>query len=179
MPSFKRILVPVDFSEASRSALDHAVQLAWSFGATVDVLHVWREPLPVLASALQDIPRTLATHDALRERAEARHLLELLLAEVRRRGRAPRAMGAYVLPGDPVHTILEVAHTARHDLIVMGTRGRRGLAQLLLGSVAQQVVRAAPCQVLTVHGARPSIAADAAHPGANGGGSTAQSGRAA
>ncbi|HEV8323649.1 MAG TPA: universal stress protein [Myxococcota bacterium] len=161
MPSFKHILVPIDFSEAARAALDYGAQLAWSFGAALDALHVWREPLPVLASALQDIPRTLTTPDALRERAEARHLLELLLADLRRRGRAPRAMGAYVLPGDTVATILDVARTARHDLIVMGTRGRRGLAELLLGSVAHHVVRLAPCPVLTIHAPAVAAATDA------------------
>ena len=139
MKQFRKILVPVDFSESSQKALELAV----SFDAEVDALHVW-EPPSVVALDVQVFnpgqTQTLVEH--ARRTAEER--MQELLAAV------GRPVGSAVLVGSPADTIVERAEEGGYDLVVMGTHGRRGVARAVIGSVAEQVVRRAPCPVLTV-----------------------------
>jgi universal stress protein A len=152
------ILVPVDFSDSSLAAVEHALALAERFGSTIELLHVWSLP-----SALgPDEPVPLPDHagETMSEYAEgqAGEALESMLVDLQERGARVRAK---LERGEPVKTILDTAREGGHDLIVMGTHGRTGLAHLVRGSVAEQVVRRAPCPVLTIR----VVDADAQHDG--------------
>ena len=147
MLKISKILTPVDYSPCSRAALDHALFFAQRFAAKVDVLHVWDVPPSVRADMMvmsEDGPQSMQNvllHGANREMDE---FLAGLSAEQRAR------VAIKVEHGDAVPTIIEVAGRDGYDLVVMGTHGRTGLSQLLMGSVAEKVVRQAPCPVLTV-----------------------------
>jgi nucleotide-binding universal stress UspA family protein len=144
----KKILVPFDFGEPAEHALDFAQKLAPSFGASVEVLYV----VPYLPSAALPIPELgaipLAAHavDEMEEDARTR-LQEALSPEDTRH----RFLRKTVKVGDPRAQIVAYAAAEGVDLIVMGTHGRTGAARFLLGSVAERVVREAPCPVLTLH----------------------------
>jgi nucleotide-binding universal stress UspA family protein len=144
----KRILVPFDFGEPAEHALDFAQKLATSFGASVEALYV----VPYLPSAALPIPELgalpLAAHAVDEMVGDAKTRLHEALSPEDTRHRYLRKT---VQVGDPRAQI--VAHAAAEgvDLIVMGTHGRTGAARFLLGSVAERVVREAPCPVLTLH----------------------------
>ena len=150
-PGIARILVATDFSETSELALDYARAMAERFGASIHLLHVLDEPpeLPTLGSdvfAAEMAALCTARHERARQR------LRRLLTPAE--GARFSATGE-VRTGRAAETIHDVANERRVDLIVMGTHGRSGVAHLLLGSVAEKVVRMARCAVLTV---RPDIA---------------------
>lgn len=134
-----RILVPVDFSECSTAALEHAVKLSREFGASIDVLNVVEPsccgtplvPPSMLRSALAESATKLA--GMLKPLQDGTVALE------------SRAVLGY-----PPDAILSAIETKKYDVVVLGTHGRRGPSPLLLGSVAEQIVRRAPCPVLTV-----------------------------
>jgi nucleotide-binding universal stress UspA family protein len=146
MTPFTRILVPTDFSPAADQALARARGLAEAFGASLHLIHVFEDPFtaaayaPEVFAALPPDYREAALADATRQ------LDERLGAEER------RTFGSTtdVIVGLPAREIVRFAAAHDIDLIVMGTHGRGGLAHLLLGSVAERVVRTAPCAVLTV-----------------------------
>jgi nucleotide-binding universal stress UspA family protein len=127
-----RILAPTDFSVRSLTALEHAEDLARAFGAELIVVHVEE----VTPSELVELTNGVA------EREVARVVKHLLADHMRACG--------LVRAGVPAAEILKVAEEEKVDLIVMGTHGRKGLQHLLLGSVAERIVRAARCPVLTV-----------------------------
>ncbi len=144
-----KILVPVDFSECSLRAVDTAMTLARSFAAEVDILHVWEMSAYLAPEAflLPSItPASLSTFAATRAGTWMKEFLGFLEAEgVPARGRLEG--------GAPWSTIVRVAEEERYDLVVLATHGHTNLAHILLGSVAERVVRHAPCPVLTVRGA--------------------------
>ena len=133
----KQILVATDFSEASAAALAHGRALARSFGATLHVLHVMENlflrPVPGDPYALKAATTT--------------QLKDCLTADDRS---SLHAIAALRTGDTPAEAIVEYAKRHRIDLVVMGTHGRAGMARLLLGSVAETVVRTATCPVLTV-----------------------------
>jgi nucleotide-binding universal stress UspA family protein len=142
---FKRIIVPIDFSPSSRLALEHAKALVTKFGGVLEVVHVVEErvvtgPWPAEGHAMSP-----QIEEALLRNAE-HALLACLTKEERNRYGATLTL----LTGPPAMTIVEHAASCRADLIVMGTNGRSGLSHLLLGSVAERVVRTASCPVLVV-----------------------------
>jgi nucleotide-binding universal stress UspA family protein len=144
----KKILVPFDFGAPAEHALDFAQKLAPSFGASVEALYIVGY-LPNAAlpnSELGAIPVAAHQVDDLVADGEAR-LHEALAAQDTRH----RFLRKTVRVGDPRAQILAHAAADGVDLIVMGTHGRTGAARLLLGSVAERVVREAPCPVLTIH----------------------------
>jgi nucleotide-binding universal stress UspA family protein len=147
MIAFRRILCPIDFSESSRHALDHAVEVARWYGGTITALHAL-QPIPytdpLMAGALVFTPEDL-------ERA-GRDLAGFVKDEV---GRTP--VEPAVVQGAAAPVILEQARTLPADLVVLGTHGRSGFERFMLGSVTERVLRKAPCPVLTV----PPRAADA------------------
>ncbi len=149
MAPFKKILVPVDFSKYSSRALEVACELARSFAAPLTLLHAYAiptYPLPegyVLAS-----PETVA--ELLDKTQQAMNATKARALELG----AP-AVEVVVAEGPPFAEIVRTAAEQGHDLIVMGTHGRTGLAHALLGSVAEKVVRKAPCAVLTVRDTAP------------------------
>jgi nucleotide-binding universal stress UspA family protein len=145
MSEIRRILVAVDFSEPSRLAFDYAANLGEKFGADVDVLHVWEVPAFVPPGGVVVVGNASASlADMVKKAAEEG--LERFIADGVKRG--VRIREAHVQMGYPAHTIVEAA--VGYDLLVLGTHGRSGVSRVLLGSVAERVVRHAPCPVLTV-----------------------------
>lgn len=145
MIRLQKVLVPTDFSEPSAKALDYGKELARAFGASLHVLHAVEEPF-VHGWTSEGY---LAALPEIREQALAeatRRLEEAVPADERSR----QATELATRVGDPFREILRYAKGRAVDLIVMGTHGRGGMAHLLLGSVAEKVVRTAPCPVLTV-----------------------------
>jgi nucleotide-binding universal stress UspA family protein len=144
MVDIKKILVPVDFSECSDHALDVAIAIARKLGASIELLHAYE--LPVLASpegAIFAGPETMRglmdqAAEQLGKRIEARSRFEVPLTSIAMQGPAWSA-------------IVERARSLPADLIVMGTHGRTGFVRMVLGSVAERVVRSAEVPVLTVH----------------------------
>lgn len=137
--SIQHILVAIDFGEPSSHALDVALDLARKLDAKLTLVHVWWTPTLAYSS---DIPWPVA--DIVRE---AQQMLDAVLVGVKLR--YPRT-DAILREGIPASQILAVAAECGADLIVMGTHGRRGLPRVLLGSVAEKVVRRSPVPVLTV-----------------------------
>lgn len=149
MIAVKKILVPVDFSDGARAALDLAAGLATAFSAAIELYHVWQPPplVPVplvVVSPEQGRPLTLEQLARTEAGTQMKDLVEHL------RGRGVATVTSRVGVGDPAHEILDLARVGGFDLIVMGTHGRHGIAHALLGSVAEKVVRRATCPVLTV-----------------------------
>jgi nucleotide-binding universal stress UspA family protein len=142
--SFKQILCAIDFSDSSRQAMRAAVELARDSGASLTLFHVWhvpalfvfgQAPLPpdITADIVADATRGLAQWKSEAEKLGAKRI-------------STRLAG-----GIPWHEIVEALKRNReYDLVVMGTDGRTGLKHSLLGSVAEKVVRHAPCPVLVV-----------------------------
>jgi nucleotide-binding universal stress UspA family protein len=149
------VLVAMDFSVAARAALERARALATTFGASLHVFHVVTEPLGEPWSGYVPAAQFIETVERLQAEAQER-LTEYLPVDERRN---PRVVVATAW-GDPGEQILQYAEAHGVDLIVCGTHGRCGWNRVLMGSVAERVVRLAPCPVLTVH-ASPA-AADAA-----------------
>jgi nucleotide-binding universal stress UspA family protein len=136
----RTILHPTDFSASSEGALVHACALAKDYGAEVELLHVW-EPLIVMGGEKypqvppNDVKETMARLDVLPVPESS--------VKVTRK----------VVVGEPAEEIVREAKHRPCDIIVMGTHGHAGLARVLLGSVAEGVLRHATCPVLTVRSA--------------------------
>lgn len=145
MMPIRTILFPTDFSDPSRAAFGFACSLARDYGAELVIAHVAGPP--VLMSANGVLPPIPVESDSDRLREE---LLGLTPPDPRVRTRRELA------EGDAVHEILRLAGEAKADLIVMGTHGRSGVGRVLMGSVAEAVLRKAPCPVLTVRGSIPA-----------------------
>jgi universal stress protein A len=151
--SFEQILVPVDYSSYSRTALGAALALAQRFGSSVEVVHVWDRPSYVSDTLMVGhlgAQKSLA--ELIRENAESD--MEKFLAEA-----LPQNPGVVVrrtlLSGEPVSTLLQKLREGGHGLVVVGTHGRTGLRHALLGSVAERLVRLSPVPVLTVPQVEP------------------------
>ena len=146
MTRIRRILVPTDFSTTADAALLRARDLAERLGASIHLLHVFEHPYTGGGFATDGyIPIPEHVRDS------ARHSVERLLAE-----RMPPKERTFfggtteITYGTTARAIIDCAEAQSIDLIVMGTHGRTGLAHVLMGSVAEKVVRTAPCPVLTV-----------------------------
>jgi nucleotide-binding universal stress UspA family protein len=142
----KKILVATDFSEPSEAALAYGRELARSFGAQLTVLHV-AENVAARAYGADGIVfvEPELQHDV---DAAARKRVDALLSNEDRD--VLRAEAVVLTSNVTAGTIVEYAKSESIDLIVMGTHGRGAVAHLLMGSVAERVVRTAPCPVLTV-----------------------------
>ena len=140
------ILVPTDFSPDARAALVKAKDLARAFGSRIVILHAYRVDLPM---STPDLGGGFVLPDRFYEdlRASATSEVEALAAATVKDG--VQAEGLAV-EDHPAAAILETAKRLPADLIVMGTRGLTGLAHVVLGSVADRVIREASCPVLTV-----------------------------
>ena len=137
----QRFLVPIDFSEYANQALDYAINLAGKLDARLTLLHVIQS-IPMGGA---DMGVTLPYSYIQDLEAEITQSMESCLARVTAAGLEGEIVVAH---GVPFHEILETAKTQQVDLIIMGTHGRTGLQHVLLGSVAEKVVRLAPCPVL-------------------------------
>jgi nucleotide-binding universal stress UspA family protein len=136
-------LVPLDFSTYADQALDYAIRLAGTLNARLTLLHVI-QPVPM---AGVDMGVTLPEAYVQKMEEEVQRSMADALARVTAAGLTGERI---VLYGVPLQEIVNVARVRQVDLIVMGTHGRTGLLHVLLGSVAEQVVRLAPCSVLVV-----------------------------
>jgi nucleotide-binding universal stress UspA family protein len=154
---FKRILVPMDFSPPSDAALEYARGIAARFGATLELLHVAEDPYRAFYSAEVFVPAVEGFRDEILNDT-AKRLSDCL----RPSDIADYHATAESIIGTPAACIVEYAEGHDVDLIVMGTHGRGGMSHLLMGSVAERVVRTASCPVLTVRGTGKTAAAAAA-----------------
>jgi nucleotide-binding universal stress UspA family protein len=148
MIQLTRILVATDFSDASDVALSYGRTLAQTFGASLHLLHVMENPFLRAHAADPHVLRA----------GTLSHLNDRLTVNDRTRLKATAVLATADSPAEEI-----ARHAAKYeiDLIVMGTHGRGAIAQLLMGSVAEKVVRIAPCPVLTVrHPEREFVVAD-------------------
>jgi nucleotide-binding universal stress UspA family protein len=146
MLRIKNILVATDFSECSESALTYGRALAHRFSARLHVLHAV-EIMPPDVVGMGGFVSAVPQLQADLEKG-AREQLERTLSEDDRRELA--AVTVLTTGETPAHAIDEYATKSEIDLIVIGTHGRRGLSHIVMGSVAEKVVRTSPCPVLTV-----------------------------
>ena len=143
---FRKVLCPIDFSDHSLAALNLALKVTQQNDAKLYLLNV--APVPAGAAGFQPVPM-----DAYPFHEEDRH--EELAELARERIPAAVRYETLVISGDPAERVLETARGLAADLIVMGTHGHRGLTRLVLGSVAERVVRESPVPVLSVHVTAP------------------------
>jgi len=156
---FERLLVAVDLSDCSRAALDYAMALGEGVGArAIMVLHVLgpesmraciKKRCPFMARSSEG-PVLLDDSELINLVAEEREKSYATLQCFVPAVSAPQKVQLQVLIGDPVERIVEAAERVHADLLIMGTHGRTGLQRVVMGSVAEQVLRAASCAVLAV-----------------------------
>ena len=135
------ILVPTDFSEYSRQALSYAEMVAKTFDAKIVLIHV----IDTVSYAVTESVQWTEVYARLE--ATIQPMLDGLIREAEKRGVAAESK---LTQGVPYDQIVKTAENVHADLVVMGTHGRTGIPHVLLGSVAERVVRLAPCPVLTV-----------------------------
>jgi nucleotide-binding universal stress UspA family protein len=140
----RHILVAHDFNETSDAALEYALNLARPLGARVTVLHAYEIPSLGAPEVL-----VLATDWTKQIGIVARERLDKLVASASTRG---TQVAAELREGSAWRAIDTFAREAAVDLVVVGSHGRHGLPHALLGSVAEKIVRTAPCPVLVVRG---------------------------
>ena len=143
MMEIKTILVPTDFSDHSREAIQTAIGLAKTLGARVHLTHVLHNPVQIGATGQVAIPQDL--WGQMRDAAARK--LEKASQTVSSEG---IEVETQLTEGVNAQSIVELAKKIEADLIVMGTRGLSGLKHVMLGSVAERTVRLAPCPVMTV-----------------------------
>jgi nucleotide-binding universal stress UspA family protein len=143
MIALKTVLVPTDFSECSEAAVRYGRALAQAFGASLHLLHVVQDPYRQAWAAEGFAAPVTDLVDQWEKQARAR--LEEIAAQC-----TPVATTFDARIGSPFSDIAAYASEKNVDLIVIGTHGRGPLGHMLLGSVAERVVRRAPCPVLTV-----------------------------
>jgi nucleotide-binding universal stress UspA family protein len=143
MAGWRRICCAVDFGEPSRLAMLEAAELAARFGAELWLVHVHAPPV-LVATDMLVAPRAVAEMAAV----EAERTLAGWRGAAERITR--RTVRTQVLAGDAARELVRFARAEGFDLVVLATHGRRGLRRVVLGSVAEHVVREAPCEVLVV-----------------------------
>ncbi len=145
MTAIRRILITTDFSDCSKEALQHAIYLARQLDAELYLLHVFEPPVYTQSNLPTLHPSVRQWIDDLRM-AESRKF-DAMAKEV---GQEGIKLNPLFKEGTPFITVLQTAEAIQADLIVLGTHGRTGLDRLLMGSVAERVVRQAPCPVFIV-----------------------------
>lgn len=143
MAHFKRILFATDFSETSSYAVAHALLMAKTFGAQLHVLHVLESEIPAMMDGAAYLPPNYFEEI---EKQAAEKLEEV----ISRNDRDQLTVTLVMRRGAAFLEIIRYARDQKMDLIVLGTHGRGALAHVLLGNVAEKVVRKAPCPVLTI-----------------------------
>jgi universal stress protein A len=146
--SIRRILVPIDYSQNSKLALAYGADLAVTFGASLDIVHVWDRPTYVTDAVM--VQRPGEAHKPIGEliRENAQKDMDEFLGELSLPSGV--AVTSRLLSGEPASTLLTELKNGQHDLVVLSTHGRTGFAHLLLGSIAEKLVRLSPVPVLTV-----------------------------
>jgi nucleotide-binding universal stress UspA family protein len=146
MIAMKNILVATDFGEAADNALVYGRELAQRFGATLHVLHVAEN---VYISAFGAETYASFAPDLQRDLEESAHK-RLAEAIIDSDGSGPSTIPVVMTSSSPAFAIIDYSRAQHIDLIIMGTHGRGALGHILMGSVAERVVRLAPCPVLTI-----------------------------
>jgi nucleotide-binding universal stress UspA family protein len=144
METRMKILHPTDFSDCATAAQTTALDLVRRLGGEIVLLQVLVET-PLYGESVLNMPTVRRVYDAQRKWAEK--TLEARAADLRQGG---TKASWRVQVGVPFEEIVKIADEERADMIVMGTHGRAGLNRALLGSIAERVIRLAPCPVLTV-----------------------------
>jgi len=146
MKRIKRIVYATDFSRASTPAFSAAVNLAASVGARLAIVHVVSGLLPLLPDQYFDP----SLYERLKRdaRAWSSRRLQALAARARKQG--AQRVTTVTREGDPATEIIRMARAEHADLLITGTHGRGGVPRFLIGSVADRLVRTAPCAVMTV-----------------------------
>jgi len=139
----QHVLVPIDFSATADRALAYAIALAQQLQARLTLLHV----LDMTPVTMDEMTAGMTATYLEAQETEAQRLLQASRERVQRAGLQGESL---LVQGPPPQTILDTAGEQGVDLIIMGTHGRTGLARVLLGSVAEHVVRQGPCPVLVV-----------------------------
>ncbi len=139
--SIQKILVPYNFSQHSEHALEWAIELAERYQARLELLHVIHILPPVV-----DIAGDVYEQAEQAQLATAQKHLETV--GTKKTHGTPVMLGSHVRRGVPFQTICDEAATRKAGLIVMGSHGRTGLSHVFIGSVAERVLRHAPCPVL-------------------------------
>lgn len=143
MVTYQRILLATDFSDSSSVAVEHACLLAKTFHAELHVIHVLETDISMMGDGINYLPLNYFEEvekqapERLRRVVPQEYRSDLVVIPVLRRGA-------------PFLELVQYARDSKADLIVMGTHGRGAVAHLLMGNVAEKVVRKAPCAVLTV-----------------------------
>ena len=149
---YRRVLVPIDFSEHSKRIVSYATRTASRHNSTIYLLHVFQIPdYLVIPYAPQREISAGARSQLDAAELEARENLEAVAQELSNRG---IKVQAYLRVGYPFDEIVLVANHFDVDLIIIGSHGRGGISRLLVGSTAERVVEHAPCPVLVVKGSR-------------------------
>jgi nucleotide-binding universal stress UspA family protein len=160
---YKRILAPIDGSETAQRAFGYALALARDYGAELMPIYVIDVPVGAFQAPGFDpsIVRDALQQEGERLKSEAQALMQRENVTG-----TPRVVEADVPGGDVAERLLEEAHATDCDVIVMGTHGRRGVKRLMLGSVAERLMRMSCCPVLMIPGnvkaVSPAQAADVA-----------------
>lgn len=143
MAVFSKILVPVEYSEPCREALELAAALAEPASASLVVLHAWEVPTYVTDHVS---PGGHSLFDMVRSRAEDE--MKAFLS----RAKLPKGVlvETRIESGEPAHVVLNGIRDTGSDLVVLSTHGRTGLSHMVLGSIAEKIVRLSPVPVLTV-----------------------------
>jgi len=149
MSGIKKILVPTDFSEASKAALKYACELATATNASLCILHAFEDPYPVGGCPEHcSLPQDYFEHFDRSARRRLDAFVEAVVAPDEGKQHRVRLV---VRRGTAAPQILRYLHEHDDiDLVVMATHGRGGVARLMMGSVADKIVRAAKCPVLTI-----------------------------
>ena len=145
MIAIRRVLAPTDFSDSSAPAVRYAAELAAKFGAELTLLHVVQDLNLVVPDVMMPLPTPAPALEEMMAGAKAG-----IATFVEKLGLQPLHPKAEVRIGAPAAEIVAAAAELKADLLCIGTHGRTGLAHFLLGSVAERIVRHAPCPVLTV-----------------------------
>jgi nucleotide-binding universal stress UspA family protein len=151
MTRFNKILVATDFSATADAALDLAVELARAYGSTVHVAHVV-DNLAVLVAPIPSPAVDFGQMQADMERGALAHLHEVIQRSCTGVDAPPVVLASHLT----AFALVNYARDCGADLIVSGTHGRSGVSAVMMGSVAQKLVRSAPCPVLTVRGTVPT-----------------------
>jgi nucleotide-binding universal stress UspA family protein len=144
----KKVVVPVDYSESSLGVLRFAAEIAERAGGELTALHVWEcmphAPPDLKVRGPDGKPRRL--EDVIRSNAEKE--MQEFLAGAKLPASVP--IRTKVVSGDAAKRVLERLNAGKHDLVVMGTHGRGGFKHMVLGSVAEKIIRESPVPVITV-----------------------------
>jgi len=146
LESARTIVVPVDFSAASETLLREATHLARLYGAGIHLLHIYQDVFSVLSMRTFDLNEEVVEQVMIKElRAKCDELLSAVETDI--------PITIIMRKGETADEILEYVDEIKADLIVVATNARSGLEEFFIGSIAQSIVRSAPCPVITIRAA--------------------------